>query len=136
MFARRNGKTRAASLQPHTRSFSLLSASTTPNDNRRRRSQNTPALMARLSSNRMVEPSPPALHLLSGGDASMVGVRVKVEQEDCGGGVGVLTNAEHLKKSPSCDWPGSNPLEARQLTPPLSCSPSVQIPRQAEREKF
>ncbi|XP_068170766.1 transcription factor SOX-13 isoform X3 [Antennarius striatus] len=72
----------------------------------------------------MVEPSPPALHLLSTGDASMVSVGIKVEQEESGGGVGVITNAEHLKTSPPCDWPGSNPLEARQLTPPLSCSPS------------
>lgn len=31
---------------------------------------------------------------------------------------------EPLKASPSRDWSGSHPLEVRQLTPPLSCSPS------------
>lgn len=73
----------------------------------------------------MVEPSPPALHLHSSGDVSMVGVGVKVEQEDSSRGSGVITNAEPLKTSPSRDWSGNQPLEARQLTPPLSRSPSV-----------
>ncbi|XP_044025163.1 transcription factor SOX-13-like isoform X2 [Siniperca chuatsi] len=77
---------------------------------------------------RMVEPSPPALHLLSGGDVSMTGVGVKVEQEESCRGGGVITNAEPLKTSPSRDWPGNHPLEARQLTPPLSCSPSEGSP--------
>lgn len=72
----------------------------------------------------MVEPSPPALHLLSGGDVSMAGVGVKIEQEEESSG-GLMTNAEPLKTSPSRDWSGIHPLEARQLTPPLSCSPSV-----------
>ncbi|XP_068598657.1 transcription factor SOX-13 [Brachionichthys hirsutus] len=72
----------------------------------------------------MVEPSPPTLHHLSTGDASMVSVGIKVEQGESGGGLGVITNAEHLKTSPPCDWSGNNLMEARQLTPPLSCSPS------------
>ncbi|XP_042355434.1 LOW QUALITY PROTEIN: transcription factor SOX-13-like [Plectropomus leopardus] len=76
----------------------------------------------------MVEPSPPALHLLSGGDVSMACVGVKVEQEESGGGGGVITNAEPPKTSPSCDWSGNHPLEARQLTPPLSRSPSEGSP--------
>uniref|UniRef100_UPI0037E7923D transcription factor SOX-13 n=1 Tax=Semicossyphus pulcher TaxID=241346 RepID=UPI0037E7923D len=71
----------------------------------------------------MVEPSPPALHLLSGGDVSMTGVGVKVEQEECGGAGGVISNAEPPKTSPLRDWSANHPLEARQLTPPLSCSP-------------
>lgn len=73
----------------------------------------------------MVEPSPPAVHQLSGGDVSMAGVGVKIEQEESGEGGGLMTNAEPLKTSPTRDWSGSHPLEARQLTPPLSCSPSV-----------
>ncbi|XP_065811427.1 transcription factor SOX-13 isoform X2 [Labrus bergylta] len=78
--------------------------------------------------NRMVEPSPPALHLLSGGDVSMAAVGVKVEQEESGGAVGVITNVKPPKTSPSCDWSANHPLEARQLTPPLSCSPSEGSP--------
>ncbi len=78
-----------------------------------------------LSFNRMVEPSPPALHLLSGGDVSMAGVGVKVEQEEASGAGEVISNAEPPKMSPSSDWSRNHPLEARQLTPPLSCSPSV-----------
>ncbi|GLD61344.1 transcription factor SOX-13 [Lates japonicus] len=74
----------------------------------------------------MVEPSPPALHLLSGGDVSMAGV--KVEQEESSEGGGVITNAEPPKTSPSRDWSGNQPLEARQLTPPLSRSPSEGSP--------
>lgn len=78
----------------------------------------------------MVEPSPPALHLLSGGDVSMACVGVKIEQEEeSSGGGGLMTNAEPLKTSPSRDWSGNHPLEARQLTPPLSCSPSVRLNR-------
>lgn len=73
----------------------------------------------------MVEPSPPALHLLSGGDVSMAGVGVKVEQEESSGGGRVIANAEPAKTSPLHDWSGNQPVEARQLTPPLSRSPSV-----------
>ncbi|XP_029357771.1 transcription factor SOX-13 isoform X1 [Echeneis naucrates] len=76
----------------------------------------------------MVEPSPPALHLLSDGDVSMAGVGVKVEQEESSEGGGVITNTKPLKTSPSRDWSGSQPLEARQLTPPLSRSPSEGSP--------
>ncbi|KAI9546718.1 hypothetical protein NQZ68_024616, partial [Dissostichus eleginoides] len=76
----------------------------------------------------MVEPSPKALHLLSGGDVSMACVGVKVEQEEPCGGVGVITNAEPPKRSPSRDWSGNHPLDARQLTPPLSRSPSEGSP--------
>lgn len=78
-----------------------------------------------LSFNRMVEPSPPAVHQLSGGDVSMAGVGVKIEQEESREGGGLMTNTEPLKTSPTRDWSGNHPLEARQLTPPLSCSPSV-----------
>ncbi|XP_075880534.1 transcription factor SOX-13 isoform X2 [Nelusetta ayraudi] len=76
----------------------------------------------------MVEPIPPALHQLSGGDVSMMaGVGVKIEQEESGGEGG---GAGPMKTSPSLvDWSGSQPLlEARQLTPPLSCSPSEGSP--------
>ncbi|KAM4588480.1 transcription factor SOX-13 isoform 2-T2 [Odontesthes bonariensis] len=81
-----------------------------------------------LGSNRMVEPSPPALHLHSSGDVSMVDVGVKVEQEECGRGGGVDRNSEPPKSSPLHDWSGNQPLEARQLTPPLSRSPSEGSP--------
>ncbi|XP_038553256.1 transcription factor SOX-13-like isoform X2 [Micropterus salmoides] len=77
---------------------------------------------------RMVEPSPPALHLFSSGDVSMASVGVKVKQEESGGRGGVITNAEASKASPSRDWSGNHPLETRQLTPPLSCSPSEGSP--------
>ncbi|XP_062250635.1 transcription factor SOX-13-like isoform X2 [Platichthys flesus] len=74
----------------------------------------------------MVDPSPPALHLLSGGNVSMAGVGIKVEQEEfC---EGVITIVEPPKTSPSRDWSGGQPLEARQLTPPLSRSPSEGSP--------
>uniref|UniRef100_H3C721 SRY-box transcription factor 13 n=1 Tax=Tetraodon nigroviridis TaxID=99883 RepID=H3C721_TETNG len=72
----------------------------------------------------MVEPSPSALHLISAGDVSMAGVGVKIEQEESCSGRGLTTSMETLKASPSRDWSGSHPLEVRQLTPPLSCSPS------------
>lgn len=75
----------------------------------------------------MVEPSPAALHLPSSGDVSMACVGVKVEQEEVAGGVGVITHGDPLKRSPSRDWSENHPLEARQLTPPLSRSPSVRI---------
>lgn len=87
--------------------------------------QKTPIFKCCLSFNRMVEPSPSALHLISGGDVSMAGVGVKVEQEESCRGRGLTTSMETLKASPSHDWSGSHPLEVRQLTPPLSCSPSV-----------
>lgn len=80
-----------------------------------------------LSFNRMVEPSPPALHLLSGEDVSMAGVGVKVEREETSGGGEVITNPDLPKMSPSREWSGNQTLEARQLTPPLSCSPSVRM---------
>lgn len=55
----------------------------------------------------------------------MAGVGVKIEQEEpCRAG-GLRTAMDSTKTSPSRDWPGSHPLEVRQLTPPLSCSPSV-----------
>ncbi|XP_059185541.1 transcription factor SOX-13-like [Centropristis striata] len=81
-----------------------------------------------LTPTRMVEPSPPALHLFSGGDVSMACVDVKVEQEESIGGGGVIANAQPPRRSPSCDWSGNHPLEARQLTPPLSRSPSEGSP--------
>uniref|UniRef100_A0A3P8RTH2 SRY-box transcription factor 13 n=1 Tax=Amphiprion percula TaxID=161767 RepID=A0A3P8RTH2_AMPPE len=73
----------------------------------------------------MVEPSPPALHLLPRGDVSMANVGVKVEMEESSRTDGINTNAVPLKTSPSHDWSGNQLLEARQLTPPLSRSPSV-----------
>ncbi|XP_020346124.1 transcription factor SOX-13 isoform X2 [Oncorhynchus kisutch] len=78
---------------------------------------------------RMVEPSPPALHLHASGDVSMVGVSVKLE-ESGGEGGGAHTRAEQLS-SPACDWSGHQPMErqeSRQLTPPLSRSPSEGSP--------
>ncbi|KAF7208973.1 transcript variant X2 [Nothobranchius furzeri] len=77
-----------------------------------------------LGSARMVEPSPPALHLLS--SVSMADVGVKVEQEDCGGGGRASTHP--TKISPLHEWSGNQTLEARQLTPPLSRSPSEGSP--------
>ncbi|XP_024125102.1 transcription factor SOX-13 isoform X2 [Oryzias melastigma] len=77
---------------------------------------------------RMVEPSPPARHVLSGADAIMADVGVKVEREDGGGLGGVCTISDPPKTSPLHDWPGNQPLEARQLTPPLSRSPSEASP--------
>ncbi|XP_061779996.1 transcription factor SOX-13 isoform X2 [Nerophis lumbriciformis] len=72
----------------------------------------------------MVEPSPPALHLLSSVDASMTCVGVKVEQEEITLRAGLCANTgSTLKMSPSHDWTGNQQLVARQLTPPLSCSP-------------
>ncbi|XP_019735139.1 transcription factor SOX-13 isoform X3 [Hippocampus comes] len=77
----------------------------------------------------MVEPSPPAMHLLSNVDGSMTCVGVKLEQEDMSRGSGLINNAEPtLKMSPSRDWVGNQPLVARQLTPPLSCSPLEDSP--------
>ncbi|KAF6728590.1 Transcription factor SOX-13 [Oryzias melastigma] len=76
----------------------------------------------------MVEPSPPARHVLSGADAIMADVGVKVEREDGGGLGGVCTISDPPKTSPLHDWPGNQPLEARQLTPPLSRSPSEASP--------
>lgn len=77
----------------------------------------------------MVEPSPSALHLISAGDVSMAGVGVKIEQEELCRARGLSSSMEPLKASPSRDWSASHPLEVRQLTPPLSCSPSVRQPR-------
>ncbi|XP_028302592.1 transcription factor SOX-13 isoform X3 [Gouania willdenowi] len=71
----------------------------------------------------MVEPSPPALYLLSGGATSMLGVGVKVEQEESCGIVKVSSPT-----SLSADWSGNHHLESRQLTPPLSRSPSEGSP--------
>lgn len=70
-----------------------------------------------------MEPVPPALHQLSGSDVDMM-AGVGIKQEESGGGGG---GAGPMKTSHSLvDWSGSQPLlEARQLTPPLSCSPSV-----------
>lgn len=87
--------------------------------------QKTPIFLCCLSFNRMVEPSPSAQHFISGGDVSMAGVGVKIEQEESCRGRGLTTSMETLKTSPTRDWSGSHPLEVRQLTPPLSCSPSV-----------
>lgn len=89
--------------------------------------QMKPGLILWSSVNRMVEPSPPARHVLSGADAIMADVGVKVEREDGGGLGGVCTNSDPPKTSPLHDWPGNQPLEARQLTPPLSRSPSVRM---------
>lgn len=55
----------------------------------------------------------------------MAGLGLKVEQEDSCSGPALAASGETLKASPSRDWSGSHPLEVRQLTPPLSCSPSV-----------
>ncbi|KAM6927335.1 transcription factor SOX-13 [Xenentodon cancila] len=77
-----------------------------------------------LGPTRMVEPSPPVLHPLSCGDDSMANVGVKVEQESGE----VTSSSEPPKTSPLHDWSGNQLLEARQLTPPLSCSPSEGSP--------
>ncbi|KAM9409285.1 transcription factor SOX-13 [Pholidichthys leucotaenia] len=77
---------------------------------------------------RMVDPSSPALHLHSSGDVSMANVGVKLEHEESVGGLEIKTKAELHKTSPSRDWSGNQPLEARQLTPPLSRSPSEGSP--------
>ncbi|XP_028970042.2 transcription factor SOX-13 isoform X2 [Esox lucius] len=80
---------------------------------------------------RMVEPSPPALHLHANGDVSMVGVGVKLEEEDSGAERGGTHTKAELRSSPACDWSGYEPIErseSRQLTPPLSRSPSEGSP--------
>ncbi|CAB1314948.1 unnamed protein product [Coregonus sp. 'balchen'] len=77
----------------------------------------------------MVEPSPPALHLHANGDVSMVGIGVKQEKEESGGEGGGAKAEPH--SSPACDWSGHQPMErpeSRQLTPPLSRSPSEGSP--------
>ncbi|XP_061688030.1 transcription factor SOX-13-like isoform X3 [Syngnathoides biaculeatus] len=71
----------------------------------------------------MVEPSSPAMHLLSNMEGSLTCVGVKVERDDISRGTGLINTEPTLKMSPSRDWVGSQPLMARQLTPPLSCSP-------------
>ncbi|XP_008318704.1 transcription factor SOX-13 isoform X2 [Cynoglossus semilaevis] len=76
----------------------------------------------------MVDPSPPALHLYSGGNVSMAGVGIKVKQEESSEGSNVSFHADPHKTSPSRDWSGNQPFEARQLTPPLSRSPSEGSP--------
>lgn len=82
--------------------------------------------MSCLSFNRMVEPSPPALQrLFSAGNVGMAKVGVKVKQEECGRGDRANTSPEPAKKSPLHGWSGNQQLEARQLTPPVSRSPSV-----------
>ena len=73
----------------------------------------------------MVEPSPPTLHLHANGDVGMEGVGVKLEEEESSDGGGAISRHAPTKQSPSCDWSGLPSVEARQLTPPLSCSPSV-----------
>ncbi|MED6253233.1 hypothetical protein ATANTOWER_024821 [Ataeniobius toweri] len=73
----------------------------------------------------MVEPSPPALRIPSGGDVHMANLDIKVEQEECKRGGGA-TNSEHPRSLQ--DWSANQPLEARQLTPPLSRSPSEGSP--------
>ncbi|XP_059919490.1 transcription factor SOX-13-like isoform X1 [Gadus macrocephalus] len=72
----------------------------------------------------MVEPSPPTLHLHANGDVGMAGVGVKLEEEESSDGGGAISRHAPTKQSPSCDWSGLPSVEARQLTPPLSCSPS------------
>nr|XP_057902158.1 transcription factor SOX-13-like isoform X2 [Doryrhamphus excisus] len=77
----------------------------------------------------MVEPSPPALRLRCGVDVGMACVGVKVEQEEIARGTGLIADAAStLKMSPTHDWAGNQQLVARQLTPPLSCSPSESSP--------
>ncbi|KAI4795616.1 hypothetical protein KUCAC02_029772 [Chaenocephalus aceratus] len=78
----------------------------------------------------MVEPSPKALHLRSGGDVNMACVGVKVEQEESCGGVGVITNAEPPKRSPSRDWSGKSSTGS----PPIDAHRSPAPPRRALQE--
>ncbi|KAM6980982.1 transcription factor SOX-13 isoform 1-T6 [Aplochiton taeniatus] len=81
----------------------------------------------------MVEPSPPALRLHSNGDGSMVAVGVKMEEEESREGGGASARAEPPKSSPASEWSGHQPMEARQLTPPLSRSPSEGSPGKEQR---
>ncbi|XP_077582139.1 transcription factor SOX-13 isoform X1 [Stigmatopora nigra] len=75
----------------------------------------------------MVEPSPKVLHLPNV-DSSMACAGVKVEQ-DTSKGPELISNPESaLKMSPPRDWVVNLPLVARQLTPPLSCSPLEHSP--------
>lgn len=55
-------------------------------------------------------------------------VGVKVEEEEFSDGGGAISLHPPIKQSPSRDWPGIPSVEARQLTPPLSCSPSDASP--------
>lgn len=76
----------------------------------------------------MVEPSPPALQLLfRASNVGMAKVGVKVKQEEFGRVGRANISPEPAKKSPLHGWSGNQQLEARQLTPPVSRSPSVRI---------
>ncbi|XP_051528553.1 transcription factor SOX-13-like isoform X1 [Myxocyprinus asiaticus] len=78
---------------------------------------------------RMCEPSPPALHPHAKGNVTMVGVGIKLEDDESGGGA---FNRESKKSSPVCDWSVRLPLERddpeKSAPPPNSQSPLVRSP--------
>ncbi|XP_066527902.1 transcription factor SOX-13-like isoform X3 [Hoplias malabaricus] len=86
--------------------------------------------MAPHPSNRMCDPSPPALHPHANGNVTMVGVGVKLEEEesgDCGG----VREHESQQASPSCDWSArqlTERVDGEKMTPLSSHSPLANSP--------
>ncbi|XP_035376421.1 transcription factor SOX-13-like isoform X2 [Electrophorus electricus] len=70
--------------------------------------------MAPHPNNRMCEPSPPVLHPQASDNVTMVGVGVKLEEEESGDG-GRARDCESLQTSPSGDWSAQPPAERRDL---------------------
>ncbi|KAK1799984.1 hypothetical protein P4O66_006127, partial [Electrophorus voltai] len=62
----------------------------------------------------MCEPSPPVLHPQASDNVTMVGVGVKLEEEESGDG-GRARDCESLQTSPSGDWSAQPPAERRDL---------------------
>ncbi|XP_066527901.1 transcription factor SOX-13-like isoform X2 [Hoplias malabaricus] len=79
---------------------------------------------------RMCDPSPPALHPHANGNVTMVGVGVKLEEEesgDCGG----VREHESQQASPSCDWSArqlTERVDGEKMTPLSSHSPLANSP--------
>ncbi|XP_061075518.1 transcription factor SOX-13-like isoform X2 [Conger conger] len=78
----------------------------------------------------MCQPAPPALRLQTNGSVTMVGVGVKLEEEEGPGDAGDLS-LEPQRVSP-CDWsmqPPNEKAEVRIGTPPSTHSPTEGSPR-------
>ncbi|XP_036388098.1 transcription factor SOX-13-like isoform X2 [Megalops cyprinoides] len=78
----------------------------------------------------MCEPAPPALRLQANGDVTMVGVGVKLEEEEGPGDGGGVAGQETQQVSPG-DWTAQPPTEraeARMGTPPSARTPTESSP--------
>ncbi|KAJ8400206.1 hypothetical protein AAFF_G00399000 [Aldrovandia affinis] len=78
----------------------------------------------------MCEPAPSALRLQANGDVTMVGVGVKLEEEEGPADGGGAMGPEPQRVSP-CDWttqPPSERMEVRMGTPPSSRTPTDSSP--------